>query len=155
MDRKKIRLALAITKFDVFESRNFCNAYKFRIYDLIGKDLVYVEDIFNKYRSSVDKQTGTPEDNSNTIIDLLKSHDINVLVSSVYGRNLPKVNNHFIPVAVSSETPEEVISAIIKHIKWIEDELANRPAEFKLFTIKKGILKTTVKKDKSTMIEVE
>jgi predicted Fe-Mo cluster-binding NifX family protein len=155
MDRKTIRLALAITKFDVFESRNFCNAYKFRIYDLIDKDLVYVEDIFNKYRSAVDKQTGTQEDNSNAIIDLLKNHDINVLVSSVYGRNLQKVNNHFIPVVVTSETPDEVLTAIIKHIKWIEDELANRPAEFKLFTIKKGILKTSVKKDKSTMIEVE
>jgi predicted Fe-Mo cluster-binding NifX family protein len=155
MDRNTIRLALAITKFDVFESRNFCNAYKFRVYDLINKDLVYVEDILNKYRSVADKQTERSEDNSNEIINLLKNHDINVLVSSVYGRNLQKVNNHFIPVIVTSETPDEAIAAIIKHIKWIEDELSNRPAEFKLFTIKKGILKTSVKKDQSKMIEVK
>jgi hypothetical protein len=58
------------------------------------------------------------------------------------------VNSHFIPVIVTSETPAEVITTIKKHIKWIEDELKNRPAEFKLFTIKKGILKTSINKDR-------
>jgi len=32
-------------------------------------------------------------------------------------------------------------------MKWIEDELKNRPREFKLFTMKNGILKKTIKKE--------
>jgi hypothetical protein len=57
------------------------------------------------------------------------------------------VNTSFIPVIVSSETPEEVILAVKKHIKWIEDELTNRPVGFNLFTIKNGILKTAIKQN--------
>jgi hypothetical protein len=57
------------------------------------------------------------------------------------------VNTSFIPVIVSSETPEEVKLAVKKHIKWLEDELINRPEEFKLFTIKNGILKTEIKQN--------
>ncbi len=145
MDKTIIRFAFAVNQFDDFESKNFCNADKFCIYELINNDFVYHSDIVNPYFSSLEEQK-EPEDNGNAVIGLLKDQDVNVLVSSIYGRNIQMVNNHFIPVIVSSETPAEVISTLKKHIKWIKDELKNRPPEFKLFTINKGILKTSIKK---------
>lgn len=48
------------------------------------------------------------------------------------------VNRNFIPVIVYTEFPDEVIPLLKKHMKWIEDELNNRPKEFKLFTLKTG-----------------
>jgi predicted Fe-Mo cluster-binding NifX family protein len=149
MDRKITRFAFAVNKSDAFESENFCNADKFRIYELINKDLVYIQELANKYNSTADQQTENSFDNGYAIIDLLKHHGIKVLVASIFGKNIQMVNSHFIPVIVSSETPVEVIATIKKHIKWIEDELNNRPPEFRLFTIKKGILKTPIKKDRS------
>ena len=85
------------------------------------------------------------------IIALLKNLDINVLVSIKFGKNIQMVNTSFIPVIVSSETPEEVKLAVKKHFKWIEDELKHKPEEFKLFTIKNGILKTAIKQNHSTL----
>jgi hypothetical protein len=57
------------------------------------------------------------------------------------------VNRLFIPVIVNSETPDEVLSILKKHIRWIEDELTSKTEEYKLFTLKNGILKTIIKKD--------
>ncbi len=152
MDSKTIRFAFAVNKSDDFESKNFCNADKFHIYQLINKDLIYMKEVTNKYKAPGMEGSA---DNGYAIIELLKSHDINVLVSSIYGKNIQMVNSQFIPVIVTSETPDEVITAIKKHIKWIEDELKTRPAEFKLFTIKKGILKTSIKKVRTKEIEVK
>jgi predicted Fe-Mo cluster-binding NifX family protein len=148
MDRKTVKFAFAINKSDEFESENFCNADKFRIYELIEKDLVFVIDIVNQYQSA-DEQTEISVNNGNAIINLLKNHNINVLVSSIFGKNIQMVNSHFIPVIVYSDTAANVINALKKHIKWIHDELNNRPPEFRLFTISRGILKTPIKRDHS------
>jgi hypothetical protein len=57
------------------------------------------------------------------------------------------VNRHFIPIIFYTEMPDEVISLLKRHMKWIEVELKNRPQEFKLFTLKNGVLKTIIKKE--------
>jgi hypothetical protein len=81
-------------------------------------------------------------------INLLERNNIKVLVSRQFGKNIQMVNSFFIPVIVNSETNDEVVSILKKHIRWIEDELNSNPEEFKLFSIKKGILKTSIRKDK-------
>jgi hypothetical protein len=68
-------------------------------------------------------------------------------VSRQFGKNIQTVNKLFIPVIVNSETTDEVVSILKKHIRWIEDELTNKTLEYKLFTIRNGILKTIIKKD--------
>lgn len=143
MDSHKIRFAFAVNNSNGFGSENFCNADKFSIYQLINEDFIFIKEIENNFNVP---EEGGSINNGNEIIELLKSHDISVLVASIYGKNIQMVNSHFIPVIVSSETPDEVITVIKKHIKWIKDEMGNRPPEFKLFTINKGILKTTIKK---------
>lgn len=37
------------------------------------------------------------------------------------------------------ETPDEALPALVKHKKWIEEELNNEPVEFKLFTKKRSV----------------
>jgi len=152
MDKKTIKFAFAVNQLNAFESENFCGADKFHVYELINNDLVYLREIVNLHKSPLDEINEGITNNGLEIIDLLKNHEINVLVSSIFGKNIQMVNNHFIPVIVTSETPAEVITAITRHIKWIKDELENRPSEFKLFTIKKGILKTSINKDHSPVM---
>lgn len=146
MSSKSIKFAFAVNKLNAFEPQNFGNADKFLIYEWNNNDFRFLKEQANHFNNLDDDHENGSERKGKAIISLLKSLEINVLVSIKFGRNIQMVNTSFIPVIVSSETPEEVKLAVKKHIKWIEDELGNRPEEFKLFTIKNGILKTAIQK---------
>lgn len=146
MNKIQIRFAFAVNKLNEFVSQDFCNADRFLIYEWVNNEFIFLKDEANRLKNPDDDHVNISDGKVKTIIDFLKSMDINVLVSIRFGRNIQMVNSSFIPVIVSSETPEEVKIAVKKHIKWVEDELKNRPREFNLFTIKKGIMKTAIKK---------
>ncbi len=145
MDRKSVRFAFAVNHHNAFEPQNFGNADKFLIYEWVNNEFTLLKEEANRFKTMDEDQITGSERKGAAIIDFLKSLDINVLVSIKFGKNVQMVNRNFIPVIVFRETPEDVVSLLKKHIKWIEDELKNRPDEFKLFTIKNGILKTAVK----------
>jgi|WetSurSiteA1Bulk_404760.scaffolds.fasta_scaffold136070_1 predicted Fe-Mo cluster-binding NifX family protein len=151
MKSKSIRFAFAVNQLNVFEPQNFGNADKFLIYEWVNNDFLFLKEEANLFKDLDEDHVNGSERKGRAIIAFLKNLDINVLVSIKFGKNIQMVNNSFIPVIVSSETPEEVKLAVKKHIKWIEDELINRPEEFKLFTIKNGILKTAIKQNHSTL----
>lgn len=146
MNSKSIRFAFAVNQLNAFEPQNFGNADKFLIYEWVNNDFSFLKEEANRFKNLDDDHVNGSERKGKAIIALLKSLEIHVLVSIKFGRNIQMVNSSFIPVIVSSETPEEVKLAVKKHIKWIEDELRNRPEEFKMFTIKNGIMKTAVNK---------
>ncbi len=54
--------------------------------------------------------------------------------------------NHFIPVQVHEETPEKVKTILLKHMRWLQEELDKQPDQYKLFDINSGILKIAVQK---------
>jgi predicted Fe-Mo cluster-binding NifX family protein len=145
-----IRFAFAVNKLNEFESHDFCNANRFLIYEWVNNEFIFLKDEANRFKNPDNDLANGSVGKVKAIIDFLKMLDINVLVSIRFGKNIQLVNSTFIPVIVSSETPEQVKQAIKKHFKWIEDELKNRPEEFKLFTIKNGILKTAIKQNKLT-----
>ncbi|MCF8386746.1 MAG: hypothetical protein K9G47_02605, partial [Bacteroidales bacterium] len=78
------------------------------------------------------------------IIEALRKKNVNVLVSRQFGRNIKLVNRHFIPVIVQKDTTEEVIQVLLGHLHWIREEWEQNKTEFKMFTIKAGILKSAV-----------
>jgi predicted Fe-Mo cluster-binding NifX family protein len=145
MSSKSIKFAFAVNQLNAFEPQNFGNADKFLIYEWINNDFRFLKEEANHFKNLDEDPVNGSERKGKAIIAFLNSLEINVLVSIKFGKNIQMVNSNFIPVIVSSETPEEVKLAVKKHIKWIEDELRNRPEEFKLFTIKNGILKTPIK----------
>ena len=53
---------------------------------------------------------------------------------------------YFIPVKFSVEQPKEVLKILEIHTHWIEDEWTNKTPGFSLFTIKSGILKSSIKR---------
>lgn len=146
MKSSPIRFAFAVNHLNAFEPLNFCNTDRFLIYEWVNNEFSFLKDEANRFKNTVDENVNYSEKKVKEIIDFLKSLEVNVLVSKKFGINIQMVNSNFIPVIVSSETPEEVKIALKKHIKWIEDELKNRPQEYKLFTIKNGILKTIINK---------
>ena len=148
MDSKSIRFAFAVNQQNAFEPQNFGKADKFLIYEWVNSAFLFLNEEINHFKKLDEDQNGSVRKGT-AIVDFLKGLDIKVLVSIKFGQNVQMVNRNFIPVIVFRETPDDVVLQLRKHIKWIEDELRNRPDEFKLFTIKNGIMKTSLKKSSS------
>jgi predicted Fe-Mo cluster-binding NifX family protein len=145
MDTSSIRFAFAVNQQNAFEPQNFGNADKFLIYEWINNEFLFLKEEANLFKKLDEDQNGSVRKGT-AIVDFLKNLDIKVLVSIKFGKNVQMVNRNFIPVIVLRETTDDVVVQLRKHIKWIEDELRNKPEEFKLFTIKNGIMKTSLKK---------
>ncbi len=148
MNSKSIRFAFAVNQQNGFETQNFGKADKFLIYEWANNEFIFLKEEVNHFKKLDEDQNGSVRKGA-AIVDFLKSKDIKVLVSIKFGQNVQMVNRNFIPVIVFRETPDDVVLQLRKHIKWIEDELRNKPGEFKLFTIRNGIMKTSLKKSSS------
>jgi len=55
------------------------------------------------------------------------------------------VNQHFVPVIIYNDNLPDVLSVLAKNMNWIVDELDCSTNGYKLFSINKGILKSSVK----------
>ena len=145
MNNKSIRFAFAVNRLNGFEPEHFGNADKYLIFKWEHNELVFLKEEINTFKNHDETQEHGLKEKGRAIIDLLQNLNVKVLVSRQFGKNIQMVNRHFIPVIVFSDTVEDVEPILKKHIKWIEDELNNQPGEFKLFTIKNGILKTVIR----------
>ncbi len=79
-------------------------------------------------------------------MDFLKEKDVGVMVSMQFGKNVKRINELFIPIIIYSENVHESIDVMNKHMHWILDEWNEKQTDYKLFTIKSGILKSVIKK---------
>ena len=147
MKNSSIKLAFAVNMSNDFESRHFGDADKYLIYEWIDNEFIFQMEEINHFKDLDKDITHGSQKKGNAIIDFLSGLNINVLVSKQFGKNIQMVNSHFIPVIVKENTVGEVIPILAKHIKWIVDEIGNNPDEYKLFTLKQGILKTMIKKE--------
>jgi predicted Fe-Mo cluster-binding NifX family protein len=148
MNKNSIRFAFAVNHDSQFEDKHFGNADKYLIYELTDNEFIFIGEESNNFNSFDDEKSDGFSNKGMACINLLEKNSIKVLVSRQFGKNIQMVNRYFIPVIVSSESPDDVVTILKKHMRWIEDELNSNTEEFKLFSIKKGILKTSISKDK-------
>ena len=141
-----LKFALAVNNDNQFEKKHFGDADKYLIYQQESDNIVFLSEEINQFKTLDEKVEHGSKRKGNAIIDLLKSKEVNVLVSRQFGKNIKLVNEYFIPVVVSSEQHDEVIHILTKRIYWIMDEWKNSKSNFKLFTLKSGILKSSIKK---------
>jgi hypothetical protein len=147
MNKESVRIAFAVNANNFFEEKHFSKSNTFLIYEWGKKELALTEMKINSFITDDEGPDGILSDNCNSITDLLNKLDVKVLVSRKFGKSVQMVNHLFIPVIVNSETPAEVVSILKKHFRWIEEELNSKPDEYKLFTIRGGILKTAINKE--------
>ena len=132
--------AFALNNNDQFETCHFGDSKKFTIYHLEKGRIKPKLEVKNIYRS----ETHGDSKKGNSIIKCLKNHGANVLVSRQFGQNITMINKHFIPIIISTESPEEVIKILQKNLHWIQDEWNSSTSDFKLFKIKSSILKLRI-----------
>ncbi len=141
-----LRFAFAVNNDNLFQKKHFGDADKYLIYKYESSEMLLESEEINKFQLIDEKKEHGSKRKGNTIIKFLKEKNVSVLVSRQFGKNIKLVNEHFIPVVISIETPEEIVSILKKHIHWIEDELKNKTSNFKLFTIKSAIMKSSIEK---------
>ncbi|MEN8157245.1 MAG: NifB/NifX family molybdenum-iron cluster-binding protein [Bacteroidota bacterium] len=145
----KIGFAFAVSHDNQFEARHFGDADRYMIYHLVDGKVTLSSEELNRFKTMDEEQEHGSRKKGNAIIEHLKSKQVKVLVSKQFGKNIRMVNQHFVPVKISSESPEEVISILNENLHWIQDELDNSSDGYKLFTINSGILKTPIARQQS------
>jgi predicted Fe-Mo cluster-binding NifX family protein len=141
-----MRFAFAVNMDNKLGQQYFGNADKYLIYmQETGKIILSSEEV-NKYKLLDQGKGYGLKKKGSAIIKLLREKNVHVLVARQFGKNITLVNKYFIPVKISSEHPEEIVSILSKHLHWIEDEWNNKKSDYGIFTIKKGILKSSIEK---------
>ncbi len=141
-----LRFAFAVNNDNQFEKTHFGDADKYIIYQEESDKLVLSSEESNQFKLMDEEAEHGSRKKGKAIIEFLKKNGVNVLVSRQFGKNIKMINAHFIPVIISSEKPDEVIQILTRHLHWIKDEWKQKESNFKLFTIKAGILKSAIEK---------
>lgn len=141
-----LKFAFAVNKDNKLNKNHFGDADKYLIYEQVDNEIVLMGEVINHLKTFDEEQEHGSKKKGNTIVEFLRGKGINVLVSMQFGRNIKIVNEYFIPVIIYSENPDEVVGMLNKHLHWIKDEWNNKSSDFKLFTIKSGILKSYINK---------
>jgi predicted Fe-Mo cluster-binding NifX family protein len=143
----EIKIALALNNKELFENKHFGEAKIFSIYKYNGDQLLREKILQNPFVTVSGKARHGLEMKVEKIVELLQNHNVSVIVSNQFGKNLIIASKHFVPVRVSGEEPQQVINLLLKYIHWIKDEIHSQPERHKLFTINQGILKTAINKE--------
>ncbi|MBN2215028.1 MAG: hypothetical protein JW723_12370 [Bacteroidales bacterium] len=147
MENNYLRFAFALSNTGNFEAKHFGEADKYFIYEWNNDAFILIKEEVNLFKNFEEEQSHGLMEKGKAIINLLGNFEVKVLVSKQFGKNIHMVNHHFIPVIVYSETTHEVLNVLQKHLRWIKDELINNPGNFRLFTIKNGIMKSSIPAD--------
>ena len=140
-----LRFAFAVNNDNQFEKKHFGDADKYLIYQVESDKIVPSSEEFNRFKLPDEVVEHGSRKKGKAIIEFLKKKNVNVLVSRQFGKNIKMINEHFIPVVISFEKPDEGIQILTRHLHWIQDELEHKKSNFKLFTIKAGILKSSIR----------
>jgi len=140
--------ALAVSENNQFEKKHFGDADKYLIYKQNDDQIKLFSGEINIFKSLDEEVEHGSQKKGEAIIQFLKEKNVNALVSRQFGRNINRVNNHFIPVKISVDRPDEILNILDKDSHWIKDEWNNNSSNYNLFIIKSGILKSSVNKSK-------
>lgn len=142
----KLKFAFAVNRNNQFSKNHFGDSDRFIIYEVYNGNLKIISEEKNIFHDMDESNEHGSKEKGLAIVNLLKNKGVNVLVSMQFGKNIKIINEHFVPVIIYSDQPKQVADALNRHLHWISDELENASSDYKLFTIKSGILKTVVKK---------
>lgn len=140
----EINIAFALSQNGAFEKKHFGDADKYQIYHLSNEAFKLLYEEKNPFKLMDESSSHGTEKKAGNIIDFLLQKDVSVVVSRKFGANIKHIVKHFIPVEVSEETPIKVQTILLKHMRWLHEELDKQPDHYNKFVINKGILKLAV-----------
>ena len=142
--KSNLRFALAVNEQHVLAPKHFGDADKFLLYHYCEEGI----ELYKELRNPAKRMEHGSEQKAKLLIDLLRDENVDILVSKKFGGNLSRVNQYFIPVIISLDSPEDVLHILQNHIHWLMEERSKEDSSYQLFQINQGILKTSVKREK-------
>lgn len=136
--------AFAVNTDNRFQKTHFGDADKYLLYQVKSNELNLLAEEINIFKLLDEEHEHGSKKKGNAIIQFLKKKNVNVIVSMQFGKNIKMVNQHFVPIIIYQDDPENVIEVINKHLHWINDEWNNKTTDYNLFTIKFGVLKSKI-----------
>lgn len=143
----RITFAFALNNEGIFEKKHLGDTDKFAIYTFEDHKLSFNEEFPNSFKTMDETQKHGHKKKGDAIISSLKEKGVLILVSKQFGKNIKMVNQHFIPVIIAEDNPDQVLKILLKQMDWFKDELRCRKTNYMLFYIKNGILKMHIKKN--------
>lgn len=139
------KFAFALGSNGLFINRHFGDSSVFRLYRKEENGtLVFEAEVENPFREFDESQAHGSKAKGQGIVEFLRNHGVEAIVSRQFGPNIKIVHRHFIPIKTGVETPEEVLLLIEKNMKWIAEEWNTRSEAYHLFALKNGIVKMVV-----------
>ncbi len=139
-----LQCAFSLDTENQFPNAHFGDADFFVVYSCDSEKIEFMKKIPNPHKDMHSEDNHGDQSKAEAIIQLLKNESVNVLISRQFGPNIRRINQHFIPVMISAEDPQEVIQILKKHGHWIEEEWQKTTSQYKLFKIKAGVLKLRI-----------
>ena len=139
------KFAFALGSNGLFINRHFGDSSVFRLYRKEENGaLVFEAELENPFKEFDESQSHGSKTKGQGIVEFLKSHGVEAIVSRQFGPNIKIVHRHFIPIKTRVETPEEVLMLIEKNMKWIAEEWNSHSESYRMFVLKNGIVKMVV-----------
>ncbi len=126
----RLRFAFAVNKENNFAKMHFGDADKYLIYTLESGKMIFSSEEVNNFKLLDEEYEHGSKRKGNAILKFLKEKNVNVLVSTQFGKNINLVNKHFILVKISIEPQDEIIDILNQHLHWIQDEWKNNPSGY-------------------------
>jgi len=145
----EINIAFALSHNGAFEKKHFGDADKYQIYHLSNETFKLLYEEENPFKLMDESSSHGTEKKANNFIEFLDQKNVSVVVSRRFGPNIKHIGKHFIPVEVREETPINVQTILLKHMRWLQEELDKQADYYNKFVINKGILKLAIPKPKN------
>jgi predicted Fe-Mo cluster-binding NifX family protein len=123
---EKIRFAFALNEHDEFENEHFGDTARFSLFDWTGDSFKHSGEIENhltednhdhNLHAHGDRKKGQK------IIQLLKQHHVQALVSRQFGKNIEQVRRHFLIVVTRANNKKITQELLTQNMETIRNSL--------------------------------
>ncbi|EOD00385.1 NifB/NifX family molybdenum-iron cluster-binding protein [Caldisalinibacter kiritimatiensis] len=116
-------IACATDNGEEFVNRHFGDANFYDIYSVSKEGWEYIKRVTNttEEEEHEDEVHGDPK-KAKGISQILKKHDVQVLVSRQFGLNITRVKKKFVPVVIRAKDVEEGLKLVKDHLDIIVEE---------------------------------
>ena len=115
----KFVCAFATDDGEHFSKTHFGDAGFYLLYAIDHDEIEYIERIDN---TSIEVEDHAAREKAKSVSSLLKKKKVQVLVSRIFGPNIKRVKNHFVPVIVKNNKIQEALTIVRKNLDEIELE---------------------------------
>lgn len=118
---ENFKVAFASDDGESFVDRHFGDAYYFYIYSFSDNGIEFLKRIENTTDEDSKEKHGDPK-KAKGILGLLKSQDVKVFVSKIFGPNIKRMKKNFVCVLINNDKISDSFNILQRNIEAIDRE---------------------------------